>query len=746
MAASTPADTLTPEAAHRLVEFARACKAAARVVALYPATHPAIQSSLDRVAATADRLRHGGAVLLTVHPERLLLDGHASARPDPALAELAALLHAHAVGELRLTGAQPPQQWHSFLSLIARAPEEMRAAGGLAHCWRSHGANGIDVRQIDYAEVLRERQAAHDGAWDRILAFYLEGDLSDLDEEALAALFDIASDVARFTEFTDQLVTRATGPSQRGSAGGVLRVLQALADFTAKRHPEQLERVLEHIAAAAARLTPELLLDLIAPGAAEDPVEGGIDLAMAVRARLSGDTIAEFVARSVARDGGATARLAQAFQSLVPDETQRAHVLNLVEQAARTVSGAQDSEFASLWKRAADLLATYSDADFISEEYGRELSRARSQALDVERAADDPPERVQAWLATVTPDALRRLDAAMVLDLLMIESRAEGWSEVIDMTVSATEQLVLAGELPLALSLVARLERAAADETSIAEGARHGLARIRSGPAARHAVLLVRQTPDLDMAAMVAFCRALGPSLIGPLAEALAVEQGPAVKRLREVLLSFGAAGRPYVDQLRSSPNPAVRRTAIDLLRAFGGDEALPDLVVLLDDAEPAVQREAVRAIVQLGTDQAYTTLHRALDTGHEQTRDAIMQSLMASRDERAVPLLISILDLDDRRGRLERVHLAAIEALGKLAHDVEAVDRLKRRLYDGAWWAPGRTGRLRMAAALALSGAPADQARRVLEEAARHGARGVRRAARHALRTAASASSRSSG
>jgi len=41
--------TLTTEEATRLVEFARACKAAARAVLLYPAGHPAIAATLGRI-------------------------------------------------------------------------------------------------------------------------------------------------------------------------------------------------------------------------------------------------------------------------------------------------------------------------------------------------------------------------------------------------------------------------------------------------------------------------------------------------------------------------------------------------------------------------------------------------------------------------------------------------------------------------------------------------------------------------
>jgi HEAT repeat protein len=238
--------------------------------------------------------------------------------------------------------------------------------------------------------------------------------------------------------------------------------------------------------------------------------------------------------------------------------------------------------------------------------------------------------------------------------------------------------------------------------------------------------------------AISAFCRALGPPIIGPLAEALAAEHGPAVKRLREILLSFGAAGRAYADELRTSANPTVRRTAVELLRAFGGADALPDLARLLDDSEAAVQREALRAIVQIGTDEAYAILEQALKSSDSRTRDAIMHALIASRDERAAPLFVYILAHSDYRGSLETVYQSIVEALGKLGGDAASVAALKTVLFRGEWWAPLRTARLRAAAAAALRACGTPEAQEALEQAVNQGARGVRRAARAALKAPA--------
>jgi hypothetical protein len=326
----------------------------------------------------------------------------------------------------------------------------------------------------------------------------------------------------------------------------------------------------------------------------------------------------------------------------------------------------------------------------------------------------------------------------LVLDLLSIESREDAWRKVLETAIQLINQLVLTGNVALAQLLLDRIVASAREGQPFAAAASDGLVRLRTGPLMKHIVIFVRQAQEADVSAASTFCRTLGPEVIGPLAEALANEQGSAtVRRLREILLSFGAACRAYADNLRASANPAVRRTAIELLRSFGGAEALPDLTALLDDREPAVQREALRAIVHIGTKEAYLVLERALKASTTTSRDMIMQVLVSSRDERAAPLFVYMLEHTNFRGRLEKVYLAAIDALGKVGIDAESVATLRRVLYARDWWAPMRTRRIRTAAALALRANPSPEAERVLDEAFNEGPRGVRRAARAALAAA---------
>ncbi len=444
--------------------------------------------------------------------------------------------------------------------------------------------------------------------------------------------------------------------------------------------------------------------------------------------------------------GTSIERVAQAFHTLVQDSDQRERLLAMAhdEAAASPLGGGEGFEEA--WETVAEkMITSYSDKPFVSEDYARELSGARTKAIDIEQLKDDPPERLSAWLGTVATSELRKLDLTMVIDLLRIEEDTQRWSTMMRPVVSLTEDLLLVGDFDAAAELVAALLRHTAPD-SPADRRQAALVAVDvlvRGPMMRHIVTHLSTIDDAQFERVKSMSVSLGEVIIRPLAESLAAEERARPReRLTSILIAFGASGRHEVERLKNSPNAAVRRTAIYLLREFGGSEALPELAELLNDNEQQVQREAVRAILRIATQEAYQVLEKALVSGTEQSREAIMQALTLVRDERATPLFSYILNHVDHRGQLGSIYMRAIEALGAL-RDTEGVTALKSALYRGEWWAPRRTAALRVAAAQALARIGGPEAVAVLEEAASTGARGIRTAARAQLR--AGRSSRSS-
>jgi HEAT repeat protein len=718
-----------------LVEFARACKTAVRSVALYPATHPAIRGALTRVVAAAARLASDGDVTVMVRPDLLVLEGRAPVRVDSAIVELAALLHERLVGSVTIRREADEEDWHALLLLLSRTPEDLIAGGGIGRAWAATGRPHFELHEIDYAEVLRERAGGRTAEWDHIIACCLHGDSTSLDERAIATLLDAIGDSARFGDLLD----RFEGASSHEEvavgtrAAALLQLLRsAVAAATGNgAAPEQSEAALETIAEAAARLTPEMMLAILAKRQSPEPLDA--QLASDIVDHMNDATIASFVAGAVTSAHGATERLAQAFAALVPETDRKERLLGAAYEEAKQSETGREEGFDTLWQGAADLLTSYSDESFVSDEYARELSNARSQALEVERVSDDPPDRIEAWTTSVSDTAVRQLDLDLLLDLMRIESEPAPWEAVASIAAEEVERRTVLGDVEAAQRLVDGIvcEREPTGRPGLKERASKIADTMATSQMIRHIVLQLRATDGERAHALGRLCHTMGAGVVRPLAEALATEEdNRAIGRLRELLLGFGMAARPSVEQLKNSSNPAVRRTAIDLLRVLGGDEALPELASMLNDADPEVQRESIRAIVQIGTPKAYAILERALMAGPA-ARDFIVRQLLGLRDRKAIPLLCDVLHHTTPRGKLASLHADIAEALGGLSAHPESTRALRQVLYRGDWWAPGRTAALRRAAATSLRRLGSPDAIAVLQEAATRGTRRVRHAAR---------------
>ena len=348
------------------------------------------------------------------------------------------------------------------------------------------------------------------------------------------------------------------------------------------------------------------------------------------------------------------------------------------------------------------MLTSYSDEAYVSSEYGRELTHARTRAVDVERVSDDPPERVAAWLGTVNDAALRGLDHQLLTDLLAIEEEPHRWRDVAQTVVNHADDLVRVGYFDQAWALAEAVADRAASRLDRLPHARAALEEFARGSMLKHAAAQLRGTSDEGYERFKRICHAAGTAIVAPLAEALSNEQDArARRRLRDILLGFGAQGRESVQKLMNAPNWEVRRTAAFLLREFGGTEGLKELVPLLADSEPLVQREAVQGLIMNGSDEASAILLRALTNSTGRTRETLANELLATRDDRAAPLFCYLLK-HMKRSAFPRIYAAAVEALGS-SKVPGAVEALKFALQQGELWSPMRTRRMRAAAAGSL-------------------------------------------
>jgi hypothetical protein len=723
---------LDPEVAQRLAEFARACKSAARAVALYPGSHPAIGASLSRLATATARLIEAGPCRLQIHSDRLLIDGGAAARPDPAIPELAEVLHRHLIGGLTINAGADADSWRTLLLLLARSPEEIRADGGIAHLWGTAGGPSLEIQEIDYAEVLREKQG-YAATLEQIITAALAGPQMQLDDSAMRVLLEVVGDAGKLQELMAQLESSTADQGVDVQTAAFLSLLRGLADYVSRTHPETLDTVFKQMGNAAGRLSAEGMLNLLAQRQRPEAAPGGVDIVGAVVDRMSDGSVVQFVAGSVQVERGATDRLAHAFQALVPEMDRQRQLLALAHEEVASSELGQEQSFAELWERVEGMLTSYSDKNFVSAEYGRELSGSRTRAVDVERASDDPPERIASWLSTVNDGALRGLDHQLLLDLLVIESDPLRWRDIAETVVTHADDLIRVGYFDQAWELAESVVEEAKRSPDLRIHAASALERFGRGSMMKHVAGHLRSADDQAYARFTRVCHAIGTPVIAPLAEVLSSEQDARSRnRLRDVLLGFGARGRESVQQLMNASNWEVRRTAAFLLREFGGTEGLKELEPLLTDSEPLVQREAIQGLVLNGSDAASEILLGALVKSTGRARQTLVHEIVAMRDERAAPLFCFLLRHVDRR-KLQPIYLGSIEALGGFGGP-DAVDALKFALHQGDWWAPLKTRRLRTAAAASLRRIGSPAALDVLRGASTRGPRGVRSAARAEL------------
>src|SRR4051812_26452346 len=313
----------------RLTDFARACKAAARAVVLYPKGHPAITATLGRIVQITSATALSRPLSITVLPDGLLLDEQAPARADAAITELAVLLHSHLIGQMTVHPGGDEEAWRSFLLLLGRTPESIRTEGGIARVWTTMAGRHVQMREIDYAEVLKERAGGEAPVWDQVIANCLQGASFDLDEEAVRELLGIAFDADKLANLVGALETRAGAEAGIVTkTAAILRMLRGIVDTVAKSDPDRMEPVLRNMASAVGTLSPEMLIGMLSDRRTED----GPRLMSAVVSRMSDGTIARFVARNVVSESSPTDRLAQAFQTLVRDGEERERLLTLARE------------------------------------------------------------------------------------------------------------------------------------------------------------------------------------------------------------------------------------------------------------------------------------------------------------------------------------------------------------------------------------------------------------------------------
>ena len=204
---------------------------------------------------------------MTVLPHGLLLDRLPPAKSDPAVPELARLLHQHLISGFVLHDGGDATTWQTLLSLLGRPPEEVRQAGGISHMWSDEGGlttedhrRCIELREVDYERLLSSRALGDPVTLEQIYQSISTGQTDDLDPTALETLAEIIRDPAKLELFATELGKRV-GPDEGAHAETLLHLLRTATELTAGDEDALRDEVLGNLARILTGLNAETMAD-----------------------------------------------------------------------------------------------------------------------------------------------------------------------------------------------------------------------------------------------------------------------------------------------------------------------------------------------------------------------------------------------------------------------------------------------------------------------------------------------------
>jgi len=682
----------------RVLAFARAFRSAARAVGFYPPTHQAVVAAIEQVAAAARAATSGGPVCLTILPQAFLAGGIPIDASETVVNDFATLCHRHGVGAVNLDGQATPEAWQAFFMLLARRPEEVRNAGGIQRQWKALRHTSPAILEIDFGALLRGKVGGDYLELAAVISHYLEtagvgGSILDDPCAALRRAID-------------------TAPDESQAIAAILRELRAAAQLTWTQ-PEQFNDVFRRAAAVGEFLTEGLMAGLLERRGSPDATVGTLDVVRALVERMPDATVSTFLSKAMGEAGTAPSRLAEMFRSLVPSPDRR----RLIVSEARDVT--LGGNVVEQWAELERDLEAHVDRRFISDQYGDELHEVRDRGAGAVLEGDDPPERLTAWVASISDEAVKELDLRLLGDLVRRENDAARLRKVLDILHAHVLEAAGAGEWG---GVARTLDAIQSGGTQSADRTLHVLAaetlqKLGTSPAAELALAALPDATPGGADILVAVLAAIGAPLMPAVARRWAAERQPPVRaRLERAVAAAGKAGRDGLRRLLAlgAESGDVRMAAIRLLDLTQGTEHLPALEAALSDAHEGVRAEAFRALSSSGAERAAEILARGIARADAAAQMSLVNRLTAHGG--GLPVLQRLVPQIDPQTVPLPFCLSLIEVLER-AGGPEAEALLSGLAGRTHWRTPLRTWRVRSAASTALrevrrrSGAGADRA-----------------------------------
>jgi hypothetical protein len=727
---------LAPDLVEGVTRLARTLVAAARNWVLYPDDHPAVRASFDRLSNAIQLATNDAVFSVGVTPDSLLIES-CEVPPNPQVIEAARLLHDRDLIRLTFAGRVPSEAVSKLLHLLALDRETLRQRGGPEGVWRQDGHSSISLEQIDFAQVLEDKdqhsERTQDDLWKSIVHSIVSGQKT-MDEMAQQRLLMIAGDPVQIGELATAVmapkVTADGAPMITTQAATVLAAFRHLASIASVKAADNSDTVMRNLAAAAANLDPYVVIEMLQN---EDNPGDAVQVVQGLTGAFDDVKVAQLLATALSHDGQATGRLAEVFDTIAPDPERKQRVLTMTRTLLSETAFGQSKQFKSIWSSMEELLIAYNDEPFVSKQYRSQLdgATARGEAI----AVKDLPEEMPEWTESLGQQNVRKLSVVLIIDLLKLERDASRAAEIADDMTALAEDLLMAGDYSDARSVATALAETAGHAKFVAPGAcREALARLATSPAMHEAVVMLGDFDQESLAVFSDICRLVGVPVVDVLGMTLRIQERTAARvRASDIIVGFGAPAVSRLAVFIDDANGYVQCHVAELLGRIASAEAVPLLQPMLRRADTGVMRAAVSAMASINDPAAARAIHTVLRAVTGEQRRAVIDALVSERDARVVPMLVRILDESEPLGKDHSVVLDTLAAL-KVVHTDTAVRPIARIARRSRWFAFSKNRALKNTAVETLASIGTEESREALAKAAVEGDRLLRRLARARL------------
>ncbi len=643
---------------------------ARHILPLYPREHQLVQTTLDKTYAILQELfEMRPEITLAIAKDTLIIDDQQLDPKNAVYREFALALSALSIAYVSFVKGLTPQEFYEFFRFLSRDPADLTAET-LPDVIAEYRLQHVLVQPLDYrAFAFKAGQISRGGADPYLLERHIKALVEGgLPAEGLRQLTDGIEPAA-----LAELLNRA----EIGDAG---------------------ESAYEKVVSSYLR------------GGSGRPFSGqDLQRLMGFIEGLRPELKRQFLASSVRAFSGDTAALGQALEEVSIDriidffgEVNRnnlalpAALTTLIARFARTgvelPGGGLNVDDVLLSKELADLFREEQSPLGPSESYQEEIDRllkARSAdqetpGLVIEHELDED------YVAYCRASALLTLLDTPQPQLITLEDE-DVYAKVF---IALARRENAAGQYGQLLELLSRLE-------DLARRGRHRGVVEAVLEACREADFIEAVTESFsrhgraNRAGAAQVCARLGPAIVPPLFDRLALEQRAHVRKLLLGLLAgLGEHAAAEATRRLADPRWHVRRNALYLIAESGARCEPQVLAEAGRDPDPRVRLESARCQVRAGNSDGVAALRVLLYEKAEGVADAAVLAAATLGVKELLPELVALSRGTVTKAKL-RSRLRLVRAIGQLGGQ-DAVEPLEALLRKRAFLFPRENARLR--------------------------------------------------